>query len=87
MIPSAIVTPSSGSAGTTVPAQQASSLRRSGLWAMSNERIRSAMRRWRARETAHAPTRATVYHHISLYHMLRGDPEAVRRIFRRLSST
>jgi predicted ATPase len=34
----------------------------------------------RADETAHAPTRATVYHHISLYHTLRGDPEAVRRI-------
>jgi predicted ATPase len=34
----------------------------------------------RADETAHPPTRATVYHHISLYHMLRGDPEAVRRI-------
>jgi predicted ATPase len=31
----------------------------------------------RADETAHAPTRATVYHHISLYHMLRGDPESV----------
>jgi predicted ATPase len=34
----------------------------------------------RADETAHAPTRATVYHHVSLYHMLRGDPEAVRRV-------
>ena len=34
----------------------------------------------RADETAHAPTRASVYHYISLYHMLRGDPEAVRRI-------
>jgi class 3 adenylate cyclase/predicted ATPase len=34
----------------------------------------------RADETSHAPTRAFVYHHIALYHMLRGDPEAVRRI-------
>jgi class 3 adenylate cyclase/tetratricopeptide (TPR) repeat protein len=33
----------------------------------------------RADETAHAPTRALVYHHISLYHMLRGDPQAARR--------
>jgi class 3 adenylate cyclase/predicted ATPase len=34
----------------------------------------------RADETAHAPTRANVYHHISRYHMLRGDPEAAVRI-------
>jgi class 3 adenylate cyclase/predicted ATPase len=34
----------------------------------------------RADETAHAPTRATVYHHICLYYVLRGDAEAVRRI-------
>jgi class 3 adenylate cyclase/predicted ATPase len=34
----------------------------------------------RADETAHAPTRATVYHHICLYHVLRGDHEAVSRI-------
>ncbi|MBV8108028.1 MAG: AAA family ATPase [Hyphomicrobiales bacterium] len=34
----------------------------------------------RADNSAHAPTRASVYHYISLYHMLRGDPEAVRRI-------
>jgi predicted ATPase len=34
----------------------------------------------RADATAHAVTRATVYHHISLYHMLRGDPHAARRI-------
>jgi hypothetical protein len=33
----------------------------------------------RADETAHALTRANVYHHISRYHMVRGDPEAVRR--------
>jgi predicted ATPase len=36
----------------------------------------------RADETAHAPTRANVYHFISLYQVLRGDPEAVRRIAR-----
>jgi predicted ATPase len=34
----------------------------------------------RADQSANAPTRATVYHHISLYHVLRGDPEAARRI-------
>jgi class 3 adenylate cyclase/tetratricopeptide (TPR) repeat protein len=34
----------------------------------------------RADETAHAPTRVNVYNHISLYQMLRGDPEAVRNI-------
>jgi predicted ATPase len=34
----------------------------------------------RADETVHAPTRAIVYHTICLYQMLRGDPEAVRRI-------
>jgi predicted ATPase len=34
----------------------------------------------RADETAHAPTRALVYHNIALYQMLRGDSEAVRRI-------
>jgi class 3 adenylate cyclase/predicted ATPase len=34
----------------------------------------------RADEAAHAPTRAFVYHYIALYEMLRGDPEAVRRI-------
>jgi tetratricopeptide (TPR) repeat protein len=33
----------------------------------------------RADETAHVPTRAAVYDHISLYQVLRGDPEAVRR--------
>jgi predicted ATPase len=33
----------------------------------------------RADDTAHAPTRAFVYCIVSLYHMLRGDPEAVRR--------
>jgi predicted ATPase len=33
----------------------------------------------RADRSANAPTRATVYHHISLYHVLRGDPEAARR--------
>jgi predicted ATPase len=30
-------------------------------------------------ESGHAPTRANVYHFISLYHMLRGDPQAARR--------
>jgi predicted ATPase len=34
----------------------------------------------RADKTSHAPTRAFVYHHIALYHMFRGDPEAARRI-------
>ena len=33
----------------------------------------------RADETPHAPTHASVYHFTSLYHMLRGDPEPVRR--------
>jgi predicted ATPase len=33
----------------------------------------------RADETGHAPTRAVVYGLISVYQMLRGDPEAVRR--------
>ena len=33
----------------------------------------------RADETAHAPTRAFVYHLISRYHMLRGDAETVMR--------
>jgi predicted ATPase len=33
----------------------------------------------RADETAHAPTRANVYHFISRYHMLRGDFESVMR--------
>jgi class 3 adenylate cyclase/predicted ATPase len=36
----------------------------------------------RAEETGHAPTRAVVYHRISLYHAFRGDPEAVRRTAR-----
>ena len=36
----------------------------------------------RADGAAHAPTRALVYHYISLYQLLRGDPEAVRRIAR-----
>jgi hypothetical protein len=34
----------------------------------------------RADETAQAPTRVTVNHHTSLYHLLRRDPEAVMRI-------
>jgi class 3 adenylate cyclase/predicted ATPase len=34
----------------------------------------------RADETAHAPTRAFVYRTIALYQMLRGDPQAARRI-------
>jgi predicted ATPase len=33
----------------------------------------------RADETAHAPTRAFVYHIVSLYNLLRGDPQAARR--------
>ena len=33
----------------------------------------------RADETAHAPTRASVYYIISRFHMLRGDPETVMR--------
>jgi class 3 adenylate cyclase/predicted ATPase len=33
----------------------------------------------RADETAHPSTRASVYYHISLYHVLRGDPEAAKR--------
>jgi predicted ATPase len=33
----------------------------------------------RADETGHAPTRANAYHIISLYYMLRGDPEIARR--------
>ena len=33
----------------------------------------------RADETAHAPTRANVYHFISLCHMLRGDSQSARR--------
>jgi predicted ATPase len=33
----------------------------------------------RADETAHAPTRAVVNQHISLYQVLRGDPQAARR--------
>src|SRR5262249_534514 len=34
----------------------------------------------RADEAAHAPTRAHVYNNVSLYQVLRGDPEAVRRV-------
>ena len=52
-------------------------------WAMGDfERARALSEEALARADAtdHAPTRAIVYHHISLYHMLRGDPEAVRRI-------
>jgi hypothetical protein len=33
----------------------------------------------RADEAAHVPTRAIVYHFITLYHMLRGDPQAAMR--------
>jgi class 3 adenylate cyclase/predicted ATPase len=56
-------------------------------WAMGDvERARALGEEALARadETAHAPTRANVYHHISLYQMLRGDPEAVRRIAKAL---
>jgi adenylate cyclase len=52
-------------------------------WAMGDFERARALREealTRADETSHAPTRAFVYHHIALYHMLRGDPEAVRRI-------
>ena len=34
----------------------------------------------RADETAHAPTRAPVYHYIALYHILRGDSQAAKPI-------
>jgi len=34
----------------------------------------------RADKTGHAPTRANVYHQMSLYQMLRGDPEAIGRM-------
>jgi predicted ATPase len=53
------------------------------IWALGDvERARALSDEALARadETAHAPTRATVFHHISLYHMLRGDPEAARRM-------
>jgi predicted ATPase len=33
----------------------------------------------RADETAHAPTRGSVYYHFSLYQVFRGDPEAAKR--------
>jgi tetratricopeptide (TPR) repeat protein len=52
-------------------------------WAMGDfERARALSKEALARadETSHAPTRAIVYHCIALYQMLRGDPEAVRRI-------
>jgi predicted ATPase len=52
-------------------------------WALGDvERARalSAQALARADETAHAPTRASVYYIISVYQVLRGDPESVRRI-------
>ena len=63
-------------AGTTSYFAQAS-------WALGDvERARSLSEEALARadETAHAPTRAIVYYIISRFHMLRGDPQAVRRI-------
>jgi predicted ATPase len=62
-----------GAAGHLAPAS----------WALGDvERARALSEEALARadETAHAPTRAFVYHHIALYQMFRGDPEAVRRI-------
>jgi adenylate cyclase len=53
------------------------------MWALGDvERARALSEDSLARAdgTAHAPTRATVYSFISVYHMLRGDPETVRRI-------
>jgi class 3 adenylate cyclase/predicted ATPase len=52
------------------------------IWALGDvERARALSEEAlaRAEDTAHAPTRATVYSFISVYHMLRGDPETVRR--------
>jgi adenylate cyclase len=52
-------------------------------WALGDiERARSLSEEalQRADETAYAPTRAIVYQSVSLYHMLRGDAEAVRRM-------
>jgi adenylate cyclase len=52
------------------------------IWALGDvERARSLSEEALARadETGHAPTRASVYYYISLYQMLRSDPEAVRR--------
>jgi class 3 adenylate cyclase/tetratricopeptide (TPR) repeat protein len=51
-------------------------------WAMGDvEQARALSEEALARADAidHAPTRAIVYHHISLYHMLRGDPQAASR--------
>jgi predicted ATPase len=51
-------------------------------WAMGNveqARVLSDDALARADETAHAPTRANVYHFISLCHMLRGDSQSARR--------
>jgi predicted ATPase len=51
-------------------------------WALGHvERARALSEQALARadETAHAPTRAFVYTLISLYHLLRGDPEAAKR--------
>jgi tetratricopeptide (TPR) repeat protein len=48
-------------------------------WAMGNveqARVLSEDALARADETAHAPTRANVYHFISLCHMLRGDSQS-----------
>jgi predicted ATPase len=53
------------------------------IWALGDvERARALSEEALARadETTHAPTRAFVYYIISHYHMLRGDPETVRRI-------
>jgi hypothetical protein len=51
-------------------------------WALGDVERRRALSEEalpRADETAHAPTRAFVYAHLSFYQMLRGDPEAARR--------
>jgi predicted ATPase len=52
-------------------------------WAMGDvERARALSEEALARadETAHAPTRAAVYHYVALYQTFRGAPEAVRRM-------
>jgi adenylate cyclase len=52
------------------------------IWALGDvERARALSKEALARadETVHAPTRASAYHIISVYHTLRGDPETVMR--------
>jgi class 3 adenylate cyclase/predicted ATPase len=53
------------------------------IWALGDvERARALSEEALARadETGHAPTRANVYHHISVYHALRGDRKAAARV-------